>query len=229
MRSEYDMGPIRRMDGDLTWEQRMTQFAHLGIPRKFLEKKLEDYAENIGEDNYANVRLYVREVAAMRERGLGLLLTGPYGVGKTGVACEVLKHAIRCGYATSRFTTFSELLKMYTDGWRDEEQRELYRKFQECDFLCLDEFGNEHRGRTDFVSCVMNELVRHRTNERLPTVFTSNIREREIEELYGATVSTILFGPDFWVLDFRGGNYRQREVEATARWIRELRGGAVQE
>lgn len=69
-----------------------------------------------------------------------LILIGPTGCGKTGLATAFLIHAINLGYR-GYFIEFKELMHQFFQAKADHSEYKLLHRFQTYDILLIDELG----------------------------------------------------------------------------------------
>lgn len=147
--------------------------------------------------------------------GVGLLLYGLPGRGKTALAAtilqEIMRHAspeallMESGKVLVRpcyFTTFSALLDLKGATMEEPEEAEesLYSGVfgthksdaYNVRVLVLDDVGREHASLSGWQKSVLHHLLRTRYNNGLPTIVTSNVLKKEWAALYGdATASFV--------------------------------------
>lgn len=73
-------------------------------------------------------------------RKQNVMLIGPTGVGKTGLATSLLIHAINRG-ATGRFITFPALLDELYRSSADHSEKKVLKKYAAYECLLVDELG----------------------------------------------------------------------------------------
>lgn len=118
-------------------------------------------------------------VALARAMRGSLLLYGPFGTGKTGLAVATLRALIRLNGADALFTTVPVLLDTIRRGYdrgreRDEDEGpDLLERVKESPYLVLDDLGAERV--TDWVAERLFVIVNHRHDHELLTIFTSNL------------------------------------------------------
>lgn len=153
------------------------------VPRRFRDYRLE------GAPNQA-VAAQVRAWLDDRplETGANLLITGPVGVGKTGLAIGALwelqtydPHGRGPGrYGNVRFAGVPALL----DALRpDSGDSQAMRLCQWASCLVLDDLGAS-RG-TDWERERLYVLINHRYEAQKPTIVTTNVGIRELAESLG--------------------------------------------
>jgi DNA replication protein DnaC len=116
----------------------------------------------------------------------GLYLWGPYGTGKTSLAISILRVYLDGG-ETALFWKSEDLYSRITATFRKdaaETQADLIALFRSADLLVLDDLGAEKESA--FRLGVLYAIVDSRLSNNMPTVFTSNLSLREMEEHIGA-------------------------------------------
>jgi DNA replication protein DnaC len=144
------------------------------IPDRYREVTFSAVSE--GEHREV-VRHYLNHFPEMAERGVGLVLSGPNGTGKTSVAVVVAKEARRCG----RTVLFVEAarLKDYAFGQVVFEDDVLMRdRMRAVDVLVLDDVGKGVQDSVGAEERLLDDLVRHRAAHRRITILTTNMNVR---------------------------------------------------
>src|SRR5579862_2596089 len=151
------------------------------IPETYRTAALDNF--KLPEDNpgarsrYAtalnNVRTYIREFPTVSPSGL--LFIGPTGTGKTHLAVATLRGLLDRGFE-GVFFNFSKLLDHIRAGWKPDAgtmDRTAYSLAEETPILVLDDLG-AHRVK-DWVEDTVTEIITERCNNRLATIFTTNL------------------------------------------------------
>ena len=100
-----------------------------------------------------------------------LILIGPTGCGKTGLATVFLTHALNLGYS-GHFIDFSELIHILYQSKADHSEEKVVNRFVRYDVLLIDELG--------YMSCkkeqagLFFDLLRRRHKEAT-TIITSQL------------------------------------------------------
>lgn len=129
--------------------------------------------------------------------GLGLLLQGSHGTGKTMTAALLAKGAVALGYRVY-YSTFNGLLDRFSDTWRDaEKKRYFHRHMTGANLLVIDDLGKETRQSyqanvTNMAKSFISECLRERTQNMSPTYLTSNLGLDQIGQGYGMDVFSLL-------------------------------------
>lgn len=149
--------------------------------------------------------------------GLGLLLMGPAGRGKTllaHLACDAVLNAETYIRGTS---SRDVLLALSVHGYLDLFRREmdcmdLVRKAGDQDaateymkiekllqrirtkikVVLIDDIGKEHRTATGYAKNQIERMIRARGNRGLPTIITTNLGGDELAETYGVSFASYM-------------------------------------
>lgn len=164
----------------------------LNASREFVERCLKDY------------------------HGLGLILTGPVGAGKTFLAASIA-NALMEQERQVLFLVVPDLLDQLRATYKTEEnEMDLLDTAREIPILILDDLGAHNY--TDWTRNRLYSIINYRLNEQLPTVITSNLSLSEMEEYLGArTTSRLIQSCRIFRMnveqDIRLRQYQDRERE----------------
>ena len=110
----------------------------------------------------------------------GLLLMGRAGAGKTHLACATMRQIMRrapwarCCYHDTK-TLLHQIKRSFNPETRKMDNINVLQRAMEDDLLLLDDLGAERL--TDWVGETMDLIIFTRYNERLSTIFTSNLAD----------------------------------------------------
>lgn len=122
--------------------------------------------------------------------GVGMLLSGPNGVGKTAAAVVVAIAYKRWG-ATVLFVSACDMLKMrIEDQWFSEDVT-WWQWAREVDVLLLDDLGKGSDG-SGFAMTMWDELLRYRHDQRYVTIITTNLALSNAETIDGEWLGKVL-------------------------------------
>lgn len=137
---------------------------------------------------------YLKRLEEMRERGVGLLLWGKNGMGKTSLAVVVAKEYRRRGYSVLYVEAAAMRRQVINKEMFDDEVT-VWDRAMAVDVLIIDDLG---KGTSDsgFSAALMDELIRHRNAEKLVTFITTNLemgsgRDQLGGELKASTMHTL--------------------------------------
>jgi DNA replication protein DnaC len=174
-----------------------TEILSTGIPSDYADAKLSDFPE--GYQGVATLEKYAGGIVRNIIDGVGLLLVGPSGQGKSRAACALAIVAL----SRSARTYFLDASTFQT---RTFEDRGLRSKAEGAEFLVLDDFGLEHDNVHARV--LVEGLIRHRAANRRATITTTNLKKDVLEERYGAALKSVLMGSTLRVL-IEGRDWRK--------------------
>lgn len=144
------------------------------------------------KETLEEVAKYVFKHEEYIARGVGLILVGSFGTGKTMLANLALKEFVKSGY-TCYATTFANTVDMLTTGWYDIAERQFFRKkFISSEVLLLDDLGREFRTKSGLSETTFDSILRQRVQGGRPTFITTNMDVDELEEGYGSAVLSLL-------------------------------------
>lgn len=156
-----------------------------------------DFSNYLGPKQVKDsAKTYLKQLADMKEQGLGILFGGPPGPGKTTIAMIILKYLSRAGW-TVWATSLGEIIEQIQKSWNDKDDEHASAFLERCrnaDFLLIDDLGKEHSGASGFSGTVFDNLVRHRVQHRLPTFLTTNLNRSGIKHRYGDALMSLVEG-----------------------------------
>lgn len=145
----------------------------------------------------------------------GILLLGPYGVGKTwrvvALAQTLLERSLREEW-TMKLTTVPGFLNELRAGYDPERQKQsesfysVMQQYRTVRLLVLDDWGKEKP--TAWVSEQFYELVNHRYNQGLPMFLTSNLTKEQLEKDFPAEMDR--FNEICQVIEITGDSLRKQ-------------------
>lgn len=170
-------------------------------------------AKYVAKESQEAVLKYGNLADAYTNRGVGLLLHGEIGTGKTFLATLLLRMMISAGHEVY-MTSFQELIDHYTDGWRDKEEKVwFHRRIRNVGVLCIDDLGREYKNRNlDMIESMLDEVVRARVAACLPMIITTNKSVEQMRTSYQANVMDLL-AESCIQHEFHGESYRTSAQE----------------
>jgi DNA replication protein DnaC len=160
-----------------------------------------------------SIQVYLENMSDFVDQGVGYILWSPRtGTGKTLLASLILKEALAQGYS-GYFTSFSEMLDLYTAGWSDGETRRWFsHRIQNVDFLVVDEIGKENGNRQNVVDELLDRVIRSRVANNRPIVIPTNLSPSRTED-EGRTMGKNFMRYQQGLLDLLGEASIKLEVE----------------
>ena len=179
------------------------------------------YAANIGK-RYHRIRLvdipdesshkkelldYVADMPEMVSTGVGLILQGTDGVGKTAAACRLLMEGMARGQIKTYFVMSQDIdhYAMNTQETNSDGDRiwDLIRR--DAHILVIDDLGAERK--TEWTSRWVETVLSSRYVNQLPTIITSNPQDDALFERYPRLEQ--LSVDAYQVIHFDGENWRR--------------------
>jgi DNA replication protein DnaC len=169
--------------------------AMANIPLLYQSSTFENYetAEMDGKSYTLNAAKYTAEKFVMSypidTHGIGLLLTGSVGTGKTHLATSILKALIDKG-ATGVFYHFQDLIKKIQNSFNrnvSATELEILEPILNAEILVLDELGASKP--SDWVFDTIAHILNTRYNERRTTIITTNYSNAEAVLIPGKSLS----------------------------------------
>jgi DNA replication protein DnaC len=112
------------------------------------------------------------------DEGLGLLLTGDTGLGKTHLAVSVLREIVSMKGVRGQFWDFQQLIREIKSSYDPETKTtelQVLSPVIETDVLVLDDLGAWRI--TDWMNDTLFQIINSRYLARRPTVITTNFRD----------------------------------------------------
>nr|DAH82821.1 MAG TPA: Replicative helicase [Caudoviricetes sp.] len=168
-----------------------TNWEYYGIYKRFQNVELETM--NIAAENanaFEIIKEYARNIVENLNQGLGLIIKGPVGTGKTTAAIAIMKEAVKYKKSPYFISMISILDKLMS--FRDQEERyEFEQRIQNCPLLVLDDLGGEYIGKNKDDSWMLKRIMsiiaeRHQRSKSI--IITTNLPIKELAERYDQRV-----------------------------------------
>jgi DNA replication protein DnaC len=166
---------------------------------------------------------YVEKFDSYFTNGIGLVLRGPSGNGKSLVSALIAKHVIRNG-RTAYFSTFQDLLQSLAAGWRDDDARDwIIKKAKKSSLLVIDDIGKEmmsglEKQSSNIARSAIDDILRYRVGMSMPTIVTTNSPLDDIAKGYGISTLSLLsescIHHNFGESDFRPKERERMVIES---------------
>lgn len=199
------------------WRNRSVEerIQNLRIPARFRNKGLHTFDTDAGDkDAFDAVSKWYSSLQTNLDEGMGLLLYGPTGVGKTHIAQGLLQHAVANNNLSGAFVTTDRFMDMIYDSqkndgmlpapYKDPNFLKYIRRI--FDIVVLDGLGAE-RATTEFARKEIPSLIDNRYEEQLTTIVTTPLSPNEIGRIYGQRILSILQESCYFI-HVEGKDYR---------------------
>lgn len=154
----------------------------------------------------------------IEERGVGLLLHGPNGTGKTTMAAIAAQYLSDLGWST-KFIRAQDYYSLGIQAMKckDEEEQERLQSAFDCydagwsgwRVIVLDDLGAEYSTAAGWSENVIINLIRSRFTDGAPTIITTNLDPDAINDRYGPMLGDYI-GEAFMVGTVAGKSRRPR-------------------
>ena len=122
------------------------------------------------------ITAYFRSAEEHRARGIGLMIMGPNGVGKSMAAVVVGLEYKRLG-ETVLFVSAGDVLDHKMAGTWYSDDTTYWEWIRSVDVLLLDDLGKGEAKGGGYSQIMWDQLLRHRHDHRRVTIITTNIVE----------------------------------------------------
>jgi DNA replication protein DnaC len=135
------------------------------------------------------------------DQSTDILLFGSVGTGKTYLSCAFAQELIRKRQIGVRYITEYQLLDLYF-----RKQYQEFASFREAKILIVDEIGK--RELAEWQRVQLEELLSHRYNEMLPTIYITNLNQNQFKEFIGERLADRLRETNVKLFAFKGESLR---------------------
>lgn len=178
------------------------------------------YSKNVdmekGASPYENMRYILNDLKRfvnnfVYETG-NIYIYGDVGRGKTflvnSIAKEILDRNFSVVYMTSTklFKFLNDYLYAFED--RREKLEDKYKLIFDSDLLIIDDLGAEASRQSDRSN--LFDVVNERMNDGKPIIFSSNLDEEALQEVYGSRIFSRIMGNNSRIYEIFGEDLRLR-------------------
>lgn len=183
---------------ELQWDR----WKQAEIPARFRNRTVANWQPSKSQAGAARiVQAWLADVDARWKDGVGLLLMGVPGVGKTHLLAGLVTATIQAGYS-ARYASWPDVWARCRPPFT-EHPDELLRALAKVDFLALDEIGL--KAATEKEQARLFELIDTRYSQQRPTLVATNateatlgsIGERAADRLREACIAVAIPGDSY--------------------------------
>ena len=160
------------------------------IPKRFKGRTFDNYFTHcVGSERaLRTAKKYVDGFDKNFELGVGLVIVGSVGTGKTHLAVAIANELLNLGYS-AHFCTVMSAVRRVKDTWNagsEKTETQAIEDFLHPDLLILDEVGVQFGSDTE--KLILFEILNRRYEEMLPTILLSNLGAEGLKESLGERV-----------------------------------------
>jgi DNA replication protein DnaC len=138
---------------------------------KIYDKKNDEYLPS----PHKVVGRYIEKLTEMRARGMGLILWGANGCGKTSMAVVIAKE-FRRQFHPVLYLSAADLKRLVTEKESFDDEETYWQRAMTVDVLILDDLGKGTQDSVGFGERLIDELIRERNAKGLVTIITTNMQ-----------------------------------------------------
>jgi DNA replication protein DnaC len=147
------------------------------VPKRYWTASMDGVQESVREV----ATKYLANIEEMLSKGVGLLLWGSNGIGKTSLSVVIGKEYRRRGQSLL-FLEAAEIKGAVINSEMFDEEQTLWERAKTVEVLLIDDLGKGVQDSTGFGARVLDELIRHRNANKRVTFITTNMTLKAIEE-----------------------------------------------
>jgi DNA replication protein DnaC len=152
------------------------------LGKRFMSRTFENF--NVDQTNNKALRSvykYAEKFNEYRDSGVGFMLSGPYGTGKTHLAGALTIDLINSGHSVI-FGTLIKLLgvirQSYSDNWTQDDEITIIDTYSKVDLLIIDDLGKERV--SDWTLEKLFTIINQRYENYLPVGITTNYTKESL-------------------------------------------------
>lgn len=213
----------RQEDAEKQRMLRVTQLRTSGLEKSDTRKMTFQSDRGLNPKQMKIAKRYVAQWDLMREEGLGLLLWGNKGTGKTFVSACIANALIDRSVSvlmTSMVTVINSVTGRFAD-----DRLEYLRDINLYDLLIIDDFGAEHG--SDFALSQVYGVIDQRYTSGKPMIVNTNLTAKQMKNPPDITLGRIYerIRERCVAVEFQGDSIREKIAEQKYRLAAKLLAG----
>ena len=164
------------------------------MDKKFMKETFEAWDHKKGSEQMFNIgNKYCENFKAAKKEGLGFLIYGPPGNGKTYLSNCIANNLLNKGIPViclSINALLERIQKTYS-SWGKEGERDILNTLAYADLLIIDDLGTEQL--TDWSATKIYNIIDSRYRNGLPIIVSTNKSLSELKDMYHVRTVDRLF------------------------------------
>jgi len=183
------------------------------IPIKYWKFEWEKIHDDLALNDYNEeglniINYFLNNIEEKFNEGKGLYIFGGHGTSKTTTAIIVLKEAMKQHY-TGFYVHSTDVFEYVANGWNDPAKKEYWEYItKKINFLVIDDIARNFK-MTEREQQLFDKLFIYRSNNCLPTIFTTNLDKTSMKDKVGDALIS-LFNESLENVKFVGDDIRKK-------------------
>lgn len=164
------------------------------MDKKFKTETFEKWDHKKGNEKMYNIGLkYCNNFNAAKKQGIGFLIYGPPGNGKTFLSNCIANYLLNKGIPTIcvSINALLERIQKTYNSWGKEGERDILNTLAYADLLIIDDLGTEQG--TDWSMTKIYNIIDSRYRNGLPLIISTNKTIDELKDMYHTRTTDRLF------------------------------------
>lgn len=200
------------------WEQKEAEvqqrnlnqlFATAGIPAHFRDFTVESMIQRAGNDSgkSAAIDAVVQFInggvvldPASKHYKPGIILSGNFGCGKTGLLTPALRHMISQG-ESGLWVEVYDLIGEIQQGYSEGNSAAKLSAVQSANVVLLDDLGDVERNTEETADRrrIIYQIINYRHNNALPMLITTNCNALQLSQQFGGRTTQRIVESCAWI------------------------------
>lgn len=156
-------------------ERIQARLGRAAIPKRFIGRTFDGFTVSTDAQKKARdvCREYANNFRENSRAGMGLVLSGKPGTGKSHLASAIMQHVI--GTHSTQYVTCMDVIRMIRETWRkdsEQSERRVLESLGRIDLLVIDEIGVQYG--TDGEQTILFDVLDIRYRDQMPTILLTN-------------------------------------------------------